>query len=185
MSNPFAARYSKKGCGESSPRPFALIFSRVALLKEMPARDLTAIFTAVIAEDASLLDGVQAAHPLLWAGFGAERTPFAQLDLLLGNHLPAAYGTGHRFRFCVLLSQLHRLPDGPGRAGDHPLRQCFLPLGLASAPARFGSGRCSLPYKAPVQQETSSFSSTSSFLSPSFYHRFVSVSTSHSIFIYY
>ena len=131
MSNPLAAGYSKKGRRESSPRPFCFFLMarplpqivagkapRVALLKEMSARDLTAIFTAVIAEDASLLDGVQAAHPLLWTGFGIERTPFAQLDLLLGNHLPAAYGTGQWFRFCVLLSQLHRLPDRFGRAGN-------------------------------------------------------------------
>ena len=158
MSNPLAAGYSKKGRGESSPRPVALLFSnakplpqivagkapRVALLKEVSARDLTAIFTAVIAEDASLLDSVQAAHPLLRAGFGVERTPFTQLDLLLGNHLPAAYGTGQWFRFCVLLSQLHRLPDGPGRAGNGLcVRVRFLPFGVsAAAPSAGGTGSC-------------------------------------------
>ena len=93
---------------------------------------------------------------------------------------PPHTGTGQWFRFCVLLSQLHRLPDGPGRAGDGlRVRVYFLPFGCGILcgnafcrwdwhlqPARFGSGRCSLPYKAPVQKETSSFSSTSSFLSP-------------------
>ena len=111
----------------------------------MPARDLTAIFTAVIAEDASLLDGVQTAHPLLWTGFGVERTPFTQLDLLLAGGFPTAYGTGQWFRFCVLLSQLHRLPDGPGRAGNGLcVRVYFLPFGSSSAAmlSAAGTGIC-------------------------------------------
>lgn len=136
---------------------------RIALLKEVSARDLTAIFTAVIAEDASLLDGVQAAHPLLRAGFGVERTPFTQLDLLLAGGFPTAYGTGQWFRLYIILPQLHRLADGPDRAGNGlRIWVYFLPFGRASSMAMLSTGAAGICTRSirvwavqPVRQSAS------------------------------